>query len=177
MSRTIFISLLLVYVACTKAQESVPLSSPQPSQPATSQTVAATGTGAEIVLAEAGDVPVDLLVKAQMRKAALEQRQLIVYVGAQWCKPCIRFHKAALAGKLDRDFPTLRLLEFDLDRDAARLKAAGYQSSLVPLFTLPRADGRASERFIQGSIKGDGAVANIAARLKKLLEQLGPSLN
>jgi hypothetical protein len=38
------------------------------------------------------------------------------------------------------------------------------------LFALPLPDGKASKRFIQGSIKGDGAVDNMVLRLKNLLD-------
>jgi hypothetical protein len=92
-----------------------------------------------------------------------------VYVGAGWCEPCRRFHAAAAEHKLDADFPTLRLLEFDADRDGGRLQAAGYVSRLIPLFVRPAADGRSSGRQIEGSVKGDRAVGEIVPRLRALL--------
>ena len=90
-------------------------------------------------------------------------------VGASWCEPCRRFHEAVTRGELDATFPTLRLLEFDLDRDQARLQAAGYGSRMIPLFEVPGPDGRASGRRIEGSIKGPGAVAEIVPRLRRIL--------
>jgi thiol-disulfide isomerase/thioredoxin len=110
------------------------------------------------------------LVSAELARAKHDGKKLLVYVGASWCEPCRRFHEAAQAGKLDRAFPTLRALEFDHDRDHDRLAAAGYTSRLIPLFALPGADGRASGRQIEGSIKGDAAVEQIAPRLRTLLE-------
>jgi len=104
------------------------------------------------------------LVQKDMRRG-----RLLVYVGASWCEPCRRFHEAASAGKLDAQLGGLRLLEFDLDRDEARLRAAGYVSQLIPLFAVPGPDGRASGRQIEGSIKGDGAVVQILPRLQALL--------
>jgi thiol-disulfide isomerase/thioredoxin len=94
---------------------------------------------------------------------------LLVYVGAPWCEPCQRFHRAAEHGDLDAAFPGLTLLEFDLDRDRERLKSAGYTSKLIPLFALPARDGAASGRQVEGAIKGEGAVAFIVPRLKELL--------
>jgi thiol-disulfide isomerase/thioredoxin len=110
------------------------------------------------------------IIKEELAQAQKENRRVLVYVGATWCDPCQRFHHAAAQGLLDKDFPNLTLVEFDADRDNPRLLAAGYGSQYIPLFALPRPDGRASGRHIQGSIKGDGAVAEITPRLKELLK-------
>lgn len=126
-----------------------------------------TPRGIDFVAAPAGDVAP--LVVRELARARRERRQLLVYLGATWCEPCRRFHQAASEHKLDRDFPSLRLLEFDDDRDAERLAAAGYAARLIPLFARPGDDGRASGRQIEGSIKGDGAVGEIAPRLRALL--------
>jgi len=123
--------------------------------------------GVEMVPAPQGDVPT--IVKRELERAARDRRQLLVYVGATWCEPCQRFHRAAAEHKLDRDFPQLRLLEFDDDRDAARLAMAGYSGKYIPLFARPGADGRGTGRQIEGSVKGDGAVGEIAPRLHALL--------
>ena len=120
-----------------------------------------------MVPAPQGDVPT--IVKRELERAARDRRQLLVYVGATWCEPCQRFHRAAAEHKLDRDFPQLRLLEFDDDRDAARLAMAGYSGKYIPLFARPGADGRGTGRQIEGSVKGDGAVGEIAPRLHALL--------
>jgi thiol-disulfide isomerase/thioredoxin len=123
--------------------------------------------GVEIVAAPQGDVPT--IVKLELERAARDRRQLLVYVGATWCEPCRRFHQAAAEHKLDRAFPSLRLLEFDNDRDGARLAMAGYSSQYIPLFAKPGADGRGVGRQIEGSVKGDGAVEQITPRLRGLL--------
>jgi hypothetical protein len=94
---------------------------------------------------------------------------VLVVVGAPWCEPCQRFHHAAERGDLDATFPGLTLLEFNLDRDRERLASAGYSSKLIPLFALPRGDGGASGKQVEGGIKGDGAVAFIVPRLQALL--------
>jgi hypothetical protein len=114
---------------------------------------------------------VDGIVRDALAKAVGEKRSLVVYVGAAWCDPCQRFHHAAQSGELDATFPNLTMLAFDIDRDAERLAAAGYASSYIPLFALPNRDGRASGKQIEGGIKGDGAVAQIAPRLKELVAQ------
>lgn len=108
-------------------------------------------------------------VAAQAAQSARAQRALLVYVGATWCEPCRRFHDAAEKGQLDAAFPRLDLLTFDTDVDAERLELAGYRSHLIPLFAVPAADGRASGRQIEGSVKGDDAVPNITPRLQGLL--------
>lgn len=111
------------------------------------------------------------VVRTELEQAKTAGKQLLVYVGASWCEPCTRFHDAAAAGQLDAAFGHVRLLEFDLDRDLDALHRAGYQSELIPLFALPNPDGRASGRQMSGSIKGDGAVAEITPRLQALLVQ------
>jgi hypothetical protein len=109
------------------------------------------------------------IVNGEIRRATTDGRKVLVYVGATWCEPCQRFHKAAASGKLDAAFPGLRLIEFDSDRDGERLASAGYVSRFIPLFARPGTDGRSSGRQIEGSIKGDGAVDEIAPRLRDLL--------
>ncbi len=111
------------------------------------------------------------LVRTELASARGAGRQLLVYVGAAWCEPCTRFHDAAAAGQLDAAFGQLRLLELDHDRDLDALHRAGYKSELIPLFALPNPDGTASGKQIEGSIKGDGAVAEITPRLQALLVQ------
>lgn len=127
-----------------------------------------TPRGVELVPAPpSGEVPA--LVTAELARAHHDGRQLLVYVGATWCEPCRRFHAAAHAGQLNQVFPRLRLYEFDLDRDRDRLERAGYHSQLIPLFVRPNPDGRSSGRQIEGSVKGEAAVAQIAPRLQALL--------
>ena len=111
------------------------------------------------------------VVRDERERAKNDGRDLVVYVGAKWCEPCQNFHKAAAKGDLDGDFPDLTLLEFDLDEDRDRLATAGYVSQYIPLFAMPGADGRASDKKFEGSVKGDGAVANIAPRLRSLLRK------
>jgi hypothetical protein len=94
---------------------------------------------------------------------------LLVYVGATWCEPCQYFHRAVEAHDLDATFPGLRLLEFDLDRDATRLSAAGYSPRMIPLFAVPDSEGRASGHQMEGSIHGPESVQEIVPRLRALL--------
>lgn len=122
----------------------------------------------ELVAAPA-EVEVAPWVAAEVARAG--GRDVVVYVGASWCEPCRYFHDAVAAHRLDARFPGLRLLEFDLDRDEARLTAAGYSAEMIPLFALPAADGRAAGPMMAGSIKGPGAVDEIAPRLAALLAQ------
>jgi thiol-disulfide isomerase/thioredoxin len=116
-----------------------------------------------------GEVPP--IVKSEAEKASLAGRQLVVYVGATWCEPCQRFHHALERGELDETFPKLTVIEFDLDHDAERLKQAGYASRFIPLFALPKPDGTASFKKVEGGIKGEGAVSFVSGKLKELLAQ------
>ncbi|MFO0565908.1 MAG: thioredoxin [Polyangiaceae bacterium] len=122
----------------------------------------------EIVKVEAGANVADRIQK-EVARAASDHKSLVVYVGAPWCEPCVRFHDAAQAGKLDTVFPNLRLLEFDHDQHEVGLRQAQCTSRLIPLFARPDDAGRCSERRIEGSIKGEGAVDEIVPRLKGLL--------
>lgn len=106
------------------------------------------------------------LVQAELARGS---GPLVVYVGATWCDPCRVFHEALVRGDLDRELAGVRFLEFDLDRDKARLIDAGYESRLIPLFALPGPDGRASGRQIEGGIRGPQAALHIVARLVPLI--------
>jgi hypothetical protein len=121
------------------------------------------------IVAAPPDGEVSDIVQRELTRAKADGHRVLVYVGASWCEPCQRFHEAAKAGQVDALFPGLRLVEFDLDQDRERLQRAGYASKMIPLFALPRLDGRASGEQIEGSIKGPGAVEQIAPRLKSLL--------
>lgn len=123
--------------------------------------------GVRSTRAPAGEVAA--IVREARERAVEGGRKLIVYVGATWCEPCRRFHSAAAAGELDKVFPDLNVLEFDLDEDRERLEKAGYTSSFIPLFVVPNEDGSASNRRFEGSVKGPGAIENIAPKLHALL--------
>ena len=110
---------------------------------------------------------------AQARAEAQAQgEQLLVYVGASWCEPCQRFHKAVEAGELDDALPGVKFLEFDADDDGERLADAKYDGRLIPRFAVPDDNGVFSGLKIEGGVKGDGAVDNIMQRLKPLLAQM-----
>jgi thiol-disulfide isomerase/thioredoxin len=126
--------------------------------------------GVRIVHAPSGSDAAKV-VRDERERAKSDGRDLVVYVGARWCEPCKYFHKAAEAGELDGSFPDLTLLEFDLDDDRDRLTAAGYVSQFIPLFAMPAADGRMSDKKFEGAVKGKFAVANITPRLQSLLEK------
>ena len=123
----------------------------------------------EIVAAPQGEEDAAVVVQRELARAKKDDKDLLVYVGATWCEPCQRLHEAVVAGQLDKDFPGLRLLEFDADRDDQRLSEAGYRSGMMPLLARVGADGRATGRQIEGSIKGPGAVDQIIPRLTALL--------
>ncbi|HEY2510203.1 MAG TPA: thioredoxin family protein [Polyangiaceae bacterium] len=116
-----------------------------------------------------GTMDVASAVREAAARAQKDGRSLLVYVGATWCEPCQRFHHAVEQGELDSAFPSLSVLAFDTDRDGEALATAGYVSRLIPLFAVPNADGRASGRQIEGSVKGAAAVGEIAPRLRALL--------
>ncbi len=120
-----------------------------------------------LIDAPAGEVT--SVVTAQRAESARAGRRLLVYVGATWCEPCQRFHQAVARHELDDLLAGVDLLVFDLDKDRERLDAAGYGSRLIPLLVVPDGAGRGTARRMEGSIKGPGAVDNMAPRLRALL--------
>jgi thiol-disulfide isomerase/thioredoxin len=127
--------------------------------------------GPKVRFEEAGDGEVAPLVARAIETGEKNGRRVLVYVGATWCEPCQRFHHAVERGELEAALDPITFVEFDLDRDADRLRAAGYRSQYIPLFALPQTDGRSSGKQIEGSIKGEGAVAQIMPRLRHLLSE------
>lgn len=109
-------------------------------------------------------------VQEQVELAEAAHLRVLVYVGASWCEPCQRFHEAVQRGELNGTLNGLRFLEFDQDRDAPALKAAGYLYQYIPVLALPDPDGKNHGRMISGSIKGPRAVQeNLVPRLQALL--------
>lgn len=145
-------------------------SAARPAAPAAPAGPLVLARGVRIVHAGPGSDAARVVV-AERERAKADGRDVVVYVGAKWCEPCQHFHKAAAKGELDAEFPDLTLLEFDLDEDRDRLATAGYVSDFIPLFAMPGPDGRASDKKFEGSVKGEGAVANIAPRLRSLLRK------
>ncbi len=167
MKRTLGAILTILVVACRMQED--PPASKSSSAPSSTAPSASQAKGIRFVQAPADDVAAT--VRRELAVAKSESRELIVYVGATWCEPCQRFHAAAARGELDDALPNLTFLELDFDRDGERLAAAGYFSQFIPLFAIPGPDGRASGRQFDGSIKGPGAVADIAPKLKQLLRR------
>jgi len=163
MRRALFVTALLV--ACNRTE---PEPSPKPGASAAVSASVVTTPGVRFVSATGG-ADFAAIVRSEASHARGEGRDFLVYVGATWCEPCQRFHDAAKRGELDAIFPSLTLLEADADADRERLAAAGYGAEMIPLFALPSAEGRGTPRRIEGSVKGDRAVANIAPRLRQLL--------
>jgi hypothetical protein len=115
--------------------------------------------------------PLEQFVQQHVEEADASGMRVLVYVGATWCEPCQRFHKALESGQLDESLAGTKFIEFDADRDRSELRAAGYGSKYIPLFSVPDQSGHASGRAIEGSIKGDDAVRqSLVPRLLALLD-------
>jgi len=119
---------------------------------------------------EVGDVSnVAQRVRAELAQAQGDKKRLVVYVGAIWCEPCERFLKASKTQDFGKEFASVRFLKFDLDKHAAALERAGYNSQYIPLFVLPNADGTPSEKRSMGSKEGQAAVPYLKERVLSLL--------
>ena len=156
---------LCTLLACTA--EPTPVAAPPAPAPSTPPAPARAARPPRLVAAPPGGGVAEVV---GAERATAGDALVVVYVGAAWCEPCVAFHDALRSGQLDADLAGVRFLEFDRDRDQARLDADGYSSRYVPLFALPGPDGRASGQQIQGGHKGPGAAANIVQRLKPLLD-------
>lgn len=151
LARCLVIALLMVASACSSRQRP---------------------TALELVEAKTtADQDVAPLIARELARAQHDHKRFVVYLGASWCGPCVRFHDAAAAGELDASFGDVRMLVFDADRDGQALERAGYRYSLVPMFAIPNADGRASGQQIEGSIKGADALQVIGPRLRELVDR------
>jgi thiol-disulfide isomerase/thioredoxin len=151
-------------VACERAPEPTGASSSPP-------TAQAALPRPEILKAEPGLADGRAWVKAELARAEADGRRLVIYVGASWCEPCVRFHDAVEAGRLDRELAGVRFLELDADvHERVRGEAdLGCSSRMIPLFARPTPEGRCGAERIEGAIKGEGAVDFIVPRLAPLL--------
>ncbi|MDX2086962.1 MAG: hypothetical protein SFX73_03880 [Kofleriaceae bacterium] len=152
----------LVLLACNEQA-----SETKSSQPASETKVSTRSGNVEIVPAPAAG-GIQELIAQEVARGERDQVPVVVYVGATWCAPCRDFHAAAEAGTLDAALGPMRFLEFDLDRDGDQLRAAGYQSKLVPLFARPLADGRASGTQTDGVRSGGQYVEQLTPRIREL---------
>jgi thiol:disulfide interchange protein len=169
MRRSTLARVALLIVVATSCKTAVD-AAPEPGPPAPMVTTGTPSAARKMRVTNApADGEVDAIVRAAVATAIPEKRRVVVFVGAAWCEPCRRFHRAVEQGTLDATFPDVDLLTFDADRDGERLASAGYVSRLIPLLALPGPDGRASGKQVEGGIKGDRAVAYIAPRLEELL--------
>lgn len=140
--------------------------------PTGSRPAPAEGARPTFVHAPSHGASVAEFVATEVRRGRADHFGVLVYVGAKWCEPCQRFHRAVDAGQLDSLLSGMHLVEFDLDEDRTALERAGYRSELIPLFAVPREDGTASELRMEGSIKGEAAVdQNLSPRLRALLSR------
>jgi thiol-disulfide isomerase/thioredoxin len=123
------------------------------------------------ILAAPGAGSAQTFIAAEVARGDRDGVPVLVYVGAPWCEPCRDFHDAANAGALDAALAPIRFLEFDLDRDGARLAAAGYTSPMVPLFARPAPDGTASGAQTDGVRTGGKYVEQLTPRIRALVQR------
>jgi hypothetical protein len=127
------------------------------------------GSHGKLELIDAPASPAVDFIKAEVARGKRDGAAVLVYEGAAWCEPCNRFHHAAQTGQLDAEFPKLRLLVFDADKQSDELDRLGYTSEYIPLFAVPGDDGLATGKKLEGGTKGNHAVQELAPRLHALL--------
>jgi thiol-disulfide isomerase/thioredoxin len=124
-----------------------PTSTASLNAPATAMPQAPALAGGPRVILPPAEGDVQTIVRALRVKAIEEKRVLVVYIGADWCPPCVRFHQGLDRKELDAKFSNVTFLKFDLDKDGQRLIQAGYGSKFIPYFVLPGPDGKKKEAF------------------------------
>jgi len=162
--------------AATPAPAPAPEAEPDPAPSAAERgprvvKTARTGTCEVVTGIAAG--PAEQAIADEMSRAAAAARRAVVYIGAPWCAPCVRFKKALLAGELEGILPGVRLLEFDNDLDGDRLRAAGYKWRLVPMFAVPDHAGRPAGLQTAGVPGKDAPMAPLGKRVAELLDKAG----
>lgn len=167
-SLTAAAALALLALGCGQSRKHTPSSAP--SSTSASLAIAASTAPPSFVHYSGQGSAVEPWIQEQVELAEAAHVRVLVYVGATWCEPCQHFHKAVENGELNGTLNGLRFLEFDQDRDASALKAAGYVYQYIPVLALPDPDGKNHGRMISGSIKGPRAVQeNLVPRLQALL--------
>ncbi|MBL8741598.1 MAG: thioredoxin family protein [Myxococcales bacterium] len=153
----------LPLAGCDAPPEAAP--DPIQSTPAGSKAVAKP----ELVKVADGTTDGPAFIKAELERADRDGAKVVIYIGAEWCEPCQRFHQALKRGELDKDLPNVRFLDFDFDKHGTLLDQAGCVSKLIPLFARPTPDGKCGDQRTEGGIKGDGAVGHLVPRLRRIL--------
>src|SRR6188768_2295111 len=62
---------------------------------------------------QAPAAPLEQFVQQHVEEADATGMRVLVYVGASWCGPCQRFHKALASGELDEALAGTKFLAFD----------------------------------------------------------------
>ena len=73
-------------------------------------------------------------------------------------------------GELTGKLGPLDLMSFDAEPDAERLLMSGYENRMIPAFTVPGPDGRATAQHLEGGVTGEGAVADLVPRILAILK-------
>lgn len=168
LSRSLLVTALLLYGCGSpySSQEGAAPSAPPKTAP---QKVDKPASSKPAFVLAPAEGEISGVVTAAVNDAKTSGERVVVYVGAEWCEPCKRFHEAVEAGELDEQLAGVRFLEFDADRDQSRLNAGGFTGRYIPRFALPGDDGKFGGKKIEGGVKGDGAVEHIMNRLAPLL--------
>ena len=125
-------------------------------------------TGPEWVIVENVSNVAKAVLK-ETKQAEKDGKQLVVYVGAIWCKPCKDFDTATKQANFGSELDHIRLMKFDWDRHQTPLHRANYGSQYLPLFVVPGPDGKGSDkRFFGSRFKGQVGVEDLKKRLVEL---------
>lgn len=146
--RIIAVTLLLLAACTPKASDdSIKADVGQPHATVTTTTAGGSASSSSpdrpklVVIPAQADSDAVSTIRTARLQAKAEGRVLVIFVSATWCPPCKKMKSEIAAGNLDARLGKTTLLEFDADRDEARLKAAGYSFKFVPYVALPAADG------------------------------------
>lgn len=109
-------------------------------------------------------------IVAQQKLAREQGRDLVVYIGANWCAPCKRFRKLVAGQQYAEHLANLRFLRFDRDLHRDELDEFGYgKPTMIPYFAVPGPDGRGVGLGTGQAIKTPTHIRQLGRRLDEML--------
>jgi len=109
------------------------------------------------------------LLAAQVERAKGKGLVPIVEFYADWCPPCRAFQQALEHPRMREALRGTLLIKVNAEDWQDKMKGTGYVVRSIPLFVLPNADGRPSDKILDGDKWRRPTPDAMAASIAKLL--------